>query len=115
MSKQYCVFCHNKHQDYAWRYAKWWDEELKEEIWGMACTKHFQPSPSREFVPQAVKNDRVKYFNSLLKPWRGGEASKEFLEAYPNKAKKIFSQKEIKSAKNVWSDLSGHATRKKSL
>ena len=71
----------------------------------MACTKHFQPSPSREFVPQAVKNDRVKYFNSLLKPWRGGEASKEFLEAYPNKAKKIFSQSLCFSRQSFYESL----------
>lgn len=38
-------------------------------------------------------------------PWRDGEPSREYLEAYPKSAKAKFTDKEIKRAKYVWRDI----------
>lgn len=66
-----------------------------------------------EFVPNKMKVDREKHWNDIVQPFRGGEASKEFMEAYPSKAKKMFTETERKKAKHVWKDLPGWQHRAK--
>lgn len=58
-----------------------------------------------EFMPERIKNERVKYFKDMVQPWRQGEASREYIEQHPDKAKKMFSESEIKKSKYVWKDL----------
>jgi hypothetical protein len=59
---------------------------------------------SVEFVSQETKNQRQEFAKSLIQPWRGGHPSREFMEAYPKQASKMFSKKEQRTAKNVWKD-----------
>lgn len=95
----YCGFCKKKHEDFNWKTQ----EDKKEKqgyIW--ICSKYFTPSRP-EFVPDRIKEDRKKYAKDILQPWRSGEASREFIDAYPERSKKLFTKKEIATAKKVWS------------
>lgn len=38
----------------------------------------------------------------MIQPWREGEPSAEYIKAYPESSKKMFSLKERMKAKNVW-------------
>jgi len=51
--------------------------------------------------------ERAKYAKHTLQPRRGGDPSLEYIQAYPEQAKKEFTPQEIKGAKPVWSDLPG--------
>lgn len=66
-----------------------------------------------EFVPESMKEKRKEYFNSMLQPTRGETISKEFVEAYPEKAHKIFKGEE-RNAQYVFSDIPGFSTRQRS-
>jgi ribosome-binding protein aMBF1 (putative translation factor) len=68
-----------------------------------------------EFIPDNVKEDRVKHFKTQTQPFREGQPSREFIEAYPEKAEKVFSKEQRENAKYVWRDLKGWETRHKSL
>lgn len=77
---------------------------------GWECSEVNIPFP--EMVPQRIHDDRVKYANDQLQSHRGGELSKEFLEAYPDRAKKMIkdgaiTKDEVKRAKNVWQEVKG--------
>ena len=57
-----------------------------------------------EFVPASFHTQRQAYAKSMVQPWRDGVASQEFIEAYPDQAKNLFSDRDRKKAKNVWGD-----------
>jgi len=84
-----CVDCNRSHNSFAWKY----DSN------GWHCQ---QKSKKYEFTTEQIKQDRKKYAKDLLQPWRSGEASKEFIDAYPVQSKKYFTSKEIKGARDVW-------------
>ena len=63
-----------------------------------------KPSNQIEFTSKEIKEGRKKNFKSTLQKYRNGQLSKEFLEAYPERAKAM-NEKEIKKAKNVWGDI----------
>ena len=67
-----------------------------------------------EFTTQEIKNNRVKYFNSIVQPYRNGELSKEYVDAHGTKGINA-TEKEIRNARDVWKDTEGYSTRKKSL
>ena len=93
--KEFCYFCDKKHDDYNWRNI---------DIGGASrwiCSLWFKPRKV-DFSSQKVKNDRDKYAKSLIQPFREGEASSEFIEAYPERAKKMFTPKERLKAREVW-------------
>jgi hypothetical protein len=73
---------------------------------GLACKARRdtqkRPDFPVEFTTEDIKIGRREYSKDILQPFRGNEASKEFALAYPEKAKKMFSQKELKGIKNVW-------------
>ena len=96
-----CHGCHKRHNDFSWK--SYWEGTSLITI----CSQFFKPSPPKEYIPERVKEERQEYAKSLLQPWRSGEPSKEFIEAYPQRAEKLFSVKERKNAKNVWSDVPG--------
>jgi ribosome-binding protein aMBF1 (putative translation factor) len=58
-----------------------------------------------EFVPSRVKDERKKYKKDILQPFRSGEPSREFIEAYPERAKKTFTKKQLRNARDVWTDI----------
>ena len=99
MTLSYCQGCQKEHKDYSWHY------KIKE---GWFCTSFYKPKPLPEFIPNRIKEDRAKHAKDIIQPHRKGEPSKEFITQYPEKAKTIFTPKEITKAKNVWSDLKGH-------
>lgn len=73
-----------------------------------------------EFTLDSIREDRKKYFNSVLQPYRQGEFSKEFKDAYPEISKDMvkegaITESQYKKAKNVWSDLPGWSHREKTL
>lgn len=74
-------------------------------------SKFKKPDKLHEFTSESIKEGRKKYFKSIVTRYRDGELSKEFVEAYPERAKAmvkegIHTKKEIKNAKEVWGDIS---------
>ena len=70
-----------------------------------------RPNNQIEFTSADIKEGRRKYFKSTIQKYRDGQLSKEFIEAYPERAKAMIDQgihteKEIKQAKPVWGDIS---------
>ena len=98
----YCKGCKKEHSDKSWLYKDG----------GWYCSKYHIPT-STEFIPERVREDRVEYFNSTIQPFRGGELSKEYIDVYGTEGISV-SKQEAKKAKNVWKDLRGHRSRKKS-
>lgn len=66
-----------------------------------------RPENPHEFTSESIREGRRQYFKTALQPWRQHTASKEFIETYPEESKEMFTQKEIKHAKEVWNDLPG--------
>lgn len=91
--KIYCAGHQKKHEDTNWK--------LQEGGVGWFCSAYFKPT-THEWVPQRVKEERKIYKKDILQPWRSGEPSAEFIEAYPKQAKKMFTPKDIKKARKVW-------------
>lgn len=100
----YCVLCKKKHEAIDWRHQKWGSLE------GWACGKWFNSAArSHECVPESIKEGRQKYRKELLQPYRSGELSKEYVEAYPNQVagmvkEGVVSEYQVRNAKNVWYD-----------
>lgn len=106
MSKFYCIIC--KTDDIPPVYAmnsRYTTIETENglKVDGWICNKHFK-STSPEFVPDRIVQDRKKYAKSLLTPYRGGELSKEFVDAYGAKAANA-TPEEARKARNVWKDM----------
>ena len=97
MSEFYCAGCGKKHDDFFW----------KNKGDGWYCRKFYKPSKAREWVPDYIKDDRRANVKDIIQPFRGGEPSREYAKLYPEQAKKTFSKKELKGAKDVWRDLKG--------
>lgn len=97
----YCKGCKKNHSDSSWIFKNGW-----------YCTKFHKPT-NYEMIPDRVKDDRVEYFNSTIQPFRGDSVSKEYIEAHGTEGINV-TKEEVKKAKNVWSDLRGWKTRKKS-
>lgn len=70
------------------------------------CVKRMrvQVRPPLEFVPESMKEERKKYAKDILQPFRGGELSKEYLDAWGS-SKLNVTPEEVRKAKPTWSDL----------
>jgi len=66
-----------------------------------------------EFTSQEIKDNRVKYFNSIVQPYRNGKLSKEYVDAHGTKGIDA-TPEEVAKARDVWTDTPGYSTRKKS-
>ena len=104
MATMYCSLCKKRHSDSNWRTV--YDKKIIH-----FCSRYFKPTTS-EFVPERIKEDRKANAKSMIQPWRQGEASSEFIEAYPDKAKHMFSERERITAKPVWKDTVPNYWRK---
>ena len=102
MSVSYCKGCSKEHDSWAWIYRDGW-----------YCELHFKPSGATELVPEHIHDQRKEYFNSIVQPYRGNDLSKEYIDAHGTKGIKA-TEKEVRNAKNVWSDLEGFSTRNRS-
>ncbi len=66
-----------------------------------------------EFTTDKIKTERVEYANDQLQSHRGGQLSREFLEAHPKQAKKMLkagaiTKEDVKKSKYVWrNDVKG--------
>jgi hypothetical protein len=107
MAINFCSGCHKRHKDISWRTF------VEDNNIVNICSIFFKPI-NHESVPQRVKDERPKYAKSTLQPFRQGEASAEFIEAYPEVSKKMFTTKERLTAKEVWkNDISPHWRKSK--
>lgn len=74
------------------------------------CKKFLEIRPEQklrattEHIPDSMKEDRRANEKSMIQPWREGEVSAEYIKAYPEQAKKMFTEKERMRAKDVWKD-----------
>jgi len=69
-----------------------------------------KPNQTIEVTTNKIKDDRKKYGDDILQPFRDGEISKEYIKKYPDKVKTMIKEgnittQEVKTAKNIWSDL----------
>jgi len=64
-----------------------------------------------QVVAKNVAEDWEKNFTDVIQPYRNGEMSSEFLEAYPEQAKR-YPKEDVENAKPVWKDLKGYENRK---
>jgi hypothetical protein len=103
----FCVI-HQKHHsnEGGWRYREWETEAGRVMGWGCANVSY------PEFIPQRVKDERVEYANDMLQSHRGGELSREYVEAYPERTKAMIkdgaiTKEEVKKAKYVWKEVKG--------
>ena len=60
-----------------------------------------------DWSPSHIKEGRKEHKKALLQPYRQGDISKEYLDAYPEQARGmvkegIITQKQANKAKNVW-------------
>ena len=60
-----------------------------------------------EWTTDEIKDGRKKYEKELLQPFREGQLSKEYADAYPEQTKGmvkegILTEKQVRRAKNVW-------------
>jgi ketol-acid reductoisomerase len=96
---EYCVKCNKKHESNNWQ--AWYEKELRKVVY--MCDNFFKVKDI-EWVPESTKLDRVKNAKSMIQPWRSGEPSAEYIKAYPESSKKMFSLRERMTAKDVWKD-----------
>ena len=73
-------------------------------------SKFAKPYQNVEFTSGEIKEGRKEYARSIIQKYRNGELSREYVEAYPERAKAmvktgIHTEKEIKQARSVWSDV----------
>lgn len=96
---EYCIRCQKLHDDYQWKGS--YDKNIKKVVY--ICSQHYKTT-ANEFVPDRIVQDRKDNAKSMIQPWREGEASAEYIEAYPEQAKNMFTTRERLTAKNVWKD-----------
>lgn len=79
-------------------------------MWCKGCNANkqdFGRAKWPEFVPQSIRDGRKKYSKELLQPFRQGQVSKEYLDAYPTQREGmikegIITEHQANTAKNVW-------------
>lgn len=104
MSIFFCQNHNKKHESSDWS-GKAVDTEK-----GVKIQYHclaYSESRYPEFLPQKFHEERVTYANDMLQSHRGGQLSKEFIEAHPKRAKQMLkagaiTKEEVKNSKYVW-------------
>ena len=69
--------------------------------------KTTDPGVTGEITTDAIREDRKVFKKDLTQPFRDGHLAKEYVEAYPERVKKMIEEKhitkeEVKKAKDVW-------------
>jgi hypothetical protein len=98
----FCQGCHKEHEHFSWKLRSFEDPEGHKQS-GWFCGRFFTPT-SHKWVPDRIKEERKVHFKDTLQPWRDGEPSREYIQQYPEQAKKTFTEKQLKTARNVWSE-----------
>lgn len=103
MSVSKCVGCNKKHSDFNWTYTTYEDEYGQKKN-GWFCTKWIKPSGSKEWVPDRIKDERLKYRKDIVQPFRDGQLSKEYVDTYGTRGLHGVTKDDVKKAKPVWTD-----------
>lgn len=90
--RMYCSYHKKKHEASGWR-GRIVDGEHQ---WN--CDESIGYP---EFTPDYIKEDRKKHAVDLVQPRVGGDPNPEFLEHYPEQAKKHYSSEEMRKVKRV--------------
>ena len=66
-----------------------------------------RPGTTGEVIPERIREDRKKFKKDLTQPFKGGELTKEYVDAHPQSVKEMIkeghvTQKEVRKAKNLW-------------
>lgn len=64
-----------------------------------------KPHANIEFTSEEIKEGRRAHMKSIIQPWRDGVPSKEYADAYPEQAKKMFAKYKKSEIKEVWGDI----------
>ena len=104
MSVFYCSGCERKHESDG--YIRHMAHPLTKKQ-GWFCSQWFRPSKPPEFVPQSIKEQRREHHDALLQPYREGNFSKEYRDAYPEISRNmvksgVITQQQHDKAKPVW-------------
>lgn len=99
----YCTGHKKDHEDFNWKYRDYQDDSGNIKS-GWFCGDYFK-SRAKEWIPDRVKNERNAHFKDIVQPWRDEEPSREYQELYPDRAAKMFTEKERKNSKYVWRDI----------
>jgi hypothetical protein len=105
--KRFCSTCNKEHTAMEW-YPLFTYGVKKPTSWN--CPRYLDPNyvckrgpkSKPEFIPESMREDRKENAKSMIQPWREGEVSAEFIQAYPKQANKMFTQEERMKAKEVW-------------
>lgn len=82
-------------------------------MWCKACVEKYDSSHSalsrslEDPLPYDMREQRKQYAKELLQPYRGGEFSQEYRDAYPKQAKEmvkagVITQEQHDKARPVW-------------
>ena len=97
--KMKCLICQKrtavKIEPYGWLPCKFCRDKQKR------IDKLKQPV---EMTTQIVKEERIKYSDDILQPFRDGTVSKEYISKYGSERINA-TPDEIKNARNVWDDV----------
>lgn len=102
-TKLFCVKHNTYHDDnppWTWSHRKWQVEGGEIEGWG--CS-----GPSRRGITMEQRQRIAGYEKDLIQPFREGEFSQEFKEAYPDVSREMMKEgsltkKQFDGAKEVW-------------
>ena len=70
------------------------------------------PDKQIEFITEDIKTQRREYWKSTIQPYRSGQLSREYLQAFGVKGINPTAE-EANKAVDVWSDLPGYENRDK--
>ena len=87
-------------------------EAVKHPVFGIIPCVSCQLSRSQNSLPdgqvempgESIRDERLTHARSTIQPFRGGELSKEYVDMYGADKLKV-TEKEIKNAKNTWTDI----------
>jgi len=99
--RDFCTICNKEVEHHNWRM-----QAIEGRVYQI-CGLHFKPMQT-EWIPDRIKRERREHLKDIIQPRRAGEPSKEFIDTYPEQAKRIFNKEDRRQARNVWSDLEGH-------
>lgn len=104
MSTIYCMGCEKEHdRTPVIRHMK----DRKTGTHGWFCDKWFAEGKPPEFIPDSIKQGRKEHHDALLQPYREGQFSKEYRDAYPDISKKMveagaITKEQHDNARPVW-------------
>jgi len=111
-----CVPCGKTHKISHHNVHRKWNTK-KGIVKGWGCAKWVSPTPetnmSRAIKSEKNASDKQKeaWHNAkddIVQPMAGNDISREYVEAHPKSAQKMFTPQQIKKSKYIWKDTFGH-------